>query len=45
MVENGGKDSLQALGFCSVCLSFPTGQARCKDQARPGNQIRYRAPC
>lgn len=45
MVENGGKDSFQALGFCSVCLNFPTGHARSKEQATPGNQIRYRAPC
>ena len=41
MAENGGKDSLQALGFCFLRLNLPTGHARSKEQAMPGNQIRY----
>lgn len=38
--ENGGKNSVQDFGSCSLFSHLPIGHTRTQEQGIPGNQIR-----
>lgn len=40
IAENGGKNSVQDFGSCSLFSHLPIGHTRTKEQGMPGNQIR-----
>lgn len=45
IAENGGKNSVQDFGSCSLFSHLPIGHTRTKEQGMPGNQIRVWVPC
>lgn len=45
IAEDGGNDSVQIFGSCSLFSNLPIGHTRLKEHAMPGNQIRHWAPC